>query len=544
MQFGKRAVDQAYGAILAHTVRLDSFVLKKGKKLTLEDCEKLSTAGLSEVTVARLDADDLHEDEAAIKIATAAAGNSIRAEAAATGRSNLYAEQAGLLLVDRSLIDQLNRIDPAITIATLDEHAPVEAGRMVATVKIIPFAVPRTHVFDALHSIGERGQPLDVQPYRPLRVALISTTLPGLKPQLIDKTTQVLKQRLAPAAAPLIHEAIVDHDEPALEAALKDTLASNPDLIIVFGASAIVDQGDVIPAALKRAGGETLQFGMPVDPGNLLLLGELDGTPLLGAPGCARSPKENGFDWVLSRLLAGINVTQDDIIRMGVGGLLMDIVSRPRPRDAQMQETQTDDQRKIAAVILAAGRASRMGGPNKLLAEFDGEPQIRRIVLAALHSQASEVVVVTGHQASRIEKALTGLNVRFVHNSDYANGLSTSVRTGIEALEAEADAALVILSDMPKLTAEHFDHLIDAYQPDTGAHIVLASTHGKRGNPVLWSRRFFRDLIALEGDTGARHLLASYAESLVEVDLGAAASVDIDTPEALKAAGGTLPDTP
>ena len=171
---------------------------------------------------------------------------------------------------------------------------------------------------------------------------------------------------------------------------------------------------------------------MPVDPGNLLLTAELDGRRVIGAPGCARSPKENGFDWVLQRLLADIDVTPEDIVAMGVGGLLMEIVSRPQPRDPA--EPVGDAAPKIAAVILAGGRSSRMGGPNKMLATLDDKPLVRIAAEAALASQADPVIVVTGHMRVAVAAALDGLDVTFAHNPDFADGLSTSLRSGIGAV--------------------------------------------------------------------------------------------------------------
>ena len=164
--------------------------------------------------------------------------------------------------------------------------------------------------------------------------------------------------------------------------------------MVVFGASAIADRRDVIPAAVEAIGGRIEHFGMPVDPGNLMLIGTARGQPVIGAPGCARSPKENGFDWVLMRLLAGLPVSRADITGMGVGGLLMEIVTRPQPRDEPVKA----DGRRIAAIILAAGRSTRMGGPNKLLAEIGGRPLVRIAVEEALASRAQPVIVVTGHQ--------------------------------------------------------------------------------------------------------------------------------------------------
>jgi molybdenum cofactor cytidylyltransferase len=123
----------------------------------------------------------------------------------------------------------------------------------------------------------------------------------------------------------------VPHDAAALARELADQ-AGEAELIVVFGASAIADRRDVIPSAIEAAGGQVEHFGMPVDPGNLLLMGSVAGKPVIGAPGCARSPKENGFDWVLHRILADVPVTRADITALGVGGLLMEIVTRPQPR--------------------------------------------------------------------------------------------------------------------------------------------------------------------------------------------------------------------
>jgi molybdenum cofactor cytidylyltransferase len=269
---------------------------------------------------------------------------------------------------------------------------------------------------------------------------------------------------------------------------------------------------------------------MPVDPGNLILIGRAQGFPVLGAPGCARSPKENGFDWVLMRLLAGLSVTRADVTGMGVGGLLMEIVTRPQPRVAQGAA----EGRKVTAVVLAAGRSTRMGGPNKLLAELNGKKLVRIVTEQALASTASPVIVVTGHQRAEIEQALSGLDVRFVHNPDFAAGLSSSVKAGISAIADDTDGAVVCLGDMPLIDARLIDRLSKAFAPDSGALIVVPVAAGRRGNPVLWSRRFFPELMTLDGDIGARHLIAKHADAVTEVEVeGKSAFLDIDTPEML-----------
>jgi molybdenum cofactor cytidylyltransferase len=271
---------------------------------------------------------------------------------------------------------------------------------------------------------------------------------------------------------------------------------------------------------------------MPVDPGNLLLIGRARGVPVVGAPGCARSPIENGFDWVLMRLLAGLKVARRDLTGMGVGGLLMEIVTRPQPRISPG----ADSNNNIAAVILAAGRSTRMGGHNKLLAELQGKPLVRVVVEQVLASKVSSVTVVTGHQAAEVERALRGLNVTFVYNPDFPTGLASSLKAGIGVVPKEAGGALICLGDMPLIDAHLLDRLIAAFAPDRGMLIAVPISDGSRGNPVLWSRRFFGELMSLEGDIGARNLIAQHTEVVAEVaveDQGA--FLDIDTPQALAA---------
>jgi molybdenum cofactor cytidylyltransferase len=533
MKFGAVPIVEAEGGVAVHSIRKDGFVLKKGTRIGPTEIAAMKLAGITEVTVARLEPGDVSEDAAAADIAAALAGDGVRIEDAFTGRVNLFAEHAGVLVVDKQAIDRLNRVDEAITFATLAAFAPVVEGEMIATVKIIPFAVAAAAREAAVAAARETAPLIRVAPYRIRSVGILSTLLPGLADKVVAKTLKVTQDRLAPSGAAIVAERRVAHDARALASALQEVEKAGAELILVFGASAIADRRDVIPAAIESIGGRIEHFGMPVDPGNLMLVGDLMGHPVLGAPGCARSPKENGFDWILARLLAGLPVTRQDITGMGVGGLLMEIVTRPQPREASREAPQPDG-RRIAAIVLAAGRSTRMGS-NKLVAEIKGEPLIRVAVEQALASRADPVIVVTGHERERVEKALADLKVRFVHNPDFADGLSTSLKVGLAAVPLEADGAIICLGDMPQVRAAMIDRLIAAFDPARGALIVVPTIEGKRGNPVVWSRRFFPELAALQGDVGARHVIGTYGEALVEVPADRTALVDIDTPEALSA---------
>lgn len=540
MWFGSVATAEAEGALLAHSVRRPAVALKKGHKIRLHDIAKLLEAGIAEVVVARLDPGDLQEDAAAERLARAVDGGGLRREPPFTGRVNLFATHAGVTVIDVAAIDATNRIDPAITIATLPAHAAVERDRMVATAKIIPFAVPEPLVERAETMARDAVR---VAPYRARKVGLVATALDHLKPSVMDKTRRITEQRLAPSGSTILAERRVPHDAAAVAQALAELRDEGAELFLVFGASAIVDRLDVIPAGIEAAGGQVVHFGMPVDPGNLLLVGRLADLPVIGAPGCARSPKENGFDWVLSRLLADIPVTASDITAMGVGGLLMEIPSRPQPRERPQPVSSPKPVQapRIAGLLLAAGRSRRMGGPNKLLARLHGRPLVEIAARNAIDAGLAGVTLVTGHEAEKVGAAVAGLDLAVVHNPDFAEGMASSIRAGVQALPDDVDAVIVLLADMPAITPDVLRQLAAAYDPAAGRTIVVPTVNGKRGNPVLWDRRYLAELARLEGDTGARHLIGQYADAVAEVEIGDAARLDLDTPEALSAAGGEVP---
>jgi molybdenum cofactor cytidylyltransferase len=542
VKFGDTPIDEATGAILAHSWRANGVNFSKGRRLSAEDVAKLKAAGAASVVAAHLDTSDIHEDQAAESVARALAGDGIEITAPFTGRCNHYARAAGVAVIDRQRVDALNELDESVTVATLPPYARVTPRQMVATVKIIPYGAPRAAVDRAIEVAKASNQPMvSVAPFKPMRAGLVQTRLPGTRDKALDKAVSTTGKRLTSLGSTLVGERRVDHDASAIAEALRELKKEGCDIYLVAGASAIVDRHDVVPSGIEQAGGNVIHFGMPVDPGNLLLTGELDGKPVLGLPGCAKSPKYNGFDMVLERLAAGLPVGRAEIVKMGAGGLLAEIPTRPKPRDEESEDTGAQQAPKVAVLLLAAGRSTRMGGPNKLLQETDGAPLVVHAVKAALASQAVEVVVVLGHMADQVKAAIeqaadTKAKLRFVTNPAFADGLSTSVRTGIAALGKDIDAAIVQLGDMPGVNSGLLDRLMAAFSPVEGRSICVPTVGGKRGNPVLWDRRFFAEMAKVSGDTGAKHLIGEHADLVCEVEMsGAAAITDIDTPEALAA---------
>jgi molybdenum cofactor cytidylyltransferase len=535
VKFGDTPVTDAKGAVLAHGTRAGDVVFKKGRILTADDIQALSDAGVESVVAARLEAGDVDEDSAATRMAAAVAGDNLDIGAPFTGRSNLFADVPGVVVYDPTALTALNRVDEALTIAAVRPFSSVRTRQMVATIKVIPFAAPESAVAAVEAAAGADAPLLRIAPYKAFDVGLVQSRLAGTKESVLDKTVGAIGGRLDALGSRLAEERRCDHMTDALADAIRHMQAQDCGMILIAGASAITDRRDVVPAAIERAGGEIEHFGMPVDPGNLLLLGHMDdGAPVIGLPGCARSPKRNGFDWVLERLLAGLDVGDDDIEAMGPGGLLKEIPSRPLPRADIASVADVPTAPRIAALVLAAGQSRRMGRANKLLAEIEGVPMVARVANAVSASKADPVVVVLGHQSDGVRQCLADTPATFVDNPAYAEGLSTSLTAGLAALPDDIDGVVICLGDMPRVRADEIDRLIAAFDLEDGRAICVPTHLGKRGNPVLWAKRFFDEMSDLRGDVGARHLIGEYEELVAEVEMrGDGVLVDVDTPDAL-----------
>ena len=533
MRFGRVSVADAAGTVLAHAVRVGGRTLKKGRVLSTSDVEMLERDGVDTVIGATFDPGDVAEDRAAEAAAQALAGGGVRVGAPFTGRCNVFAATDGLFLVSTADVDRFNAVDEALTVATLSAPRAVREGEMLATVKVIPFAVPGTVLDRALAGLGT-DSPIRVARFESMATAVIQTRLPATRETVLDKTSRVLRSRIEALRGRVVDDARCEHDAAAVATAVGHALDAGADLVLVAGASAIVDRRDVIPGGVVAAGGEVLHLGMPVDPGNLLLLARCRGRPVLGLPGCARSPALNGLDLILERLAAGLDVGPREVMAMGVGGLLKETAARSQPRRGS-RAARPARAANVSAVVLAAGQSTRMGPINKLVVPFDGRAMVRAVVDALESSSARPVVVVTGHEAHRVEEPLAGADVRLVHNPGYRQGLSGSLRAGLAALPDSAEAAVICLGDMPLVTSAHVDRLVSAFDPDEGREICVPVFEGKRGNPVLFARRFFEEITALRGDTGARHLIGEYEEYVCEVAMDdRAVLVDVDSPRALR----------
>lgn len=510
MKFGKFPLTETRGAILAHTLHLKGLVIKKGTRLTDSHIAEISKSGIESVVCAKLETGDVDEDQAAHRLAQGVMGGNLTLSDARTGRCNLIATTDGILEVNPGQIFYINNQDEALTIATLAAGARVRKGQMIATIKVIPFAVSEKSLNNALQQT--LTPPLFVLPFRKHKAGLILTRLAGGKEKVLDKAATTLQHRLQERGNELSEQIRCHHDEAEISSAIEQLQQKKCQLIIICGATATIDRCDVVPTGIVMAGGSVECYGMPVDPGNLLLTGMLGASKVIGMPGCARSPKLNGFDWVLDRHLCGLTINRSDLSAMGVGGLLEEMPSRTLPRELAVASDAFEPSlsiQNIAVIILAAGKST----DTNILSEM-----LKNTIHSARESQARNVIVVTGFNGELVSGNLDELDVEVIHNPDFDQGISSSLQHGLNALSPDIDGAVICLADMPWVSPQQIDQLINAFDPASDQAICVSTHNGRRGNPVLWGRHFFPEMMQLKGQSGARRLINKFQEFVCEVE--------------------------
>ena len=534
MQLAEFATTDCTGLVLAHRQNFVGSSLAKGTVLTDQHVAALIAAGVEKLVCARPDHSDIHEDDAAARLAALLSPKNFDFSMAATGRVNIKVPQQGLIRYDREVIRKINEIDERITFALVQHNQLLVAGQMAATLKIIPFFVPETSL-QKIEDLVANSPAFSFHPLRQARVALIQTRIDGQADRLFAATKNVTVARLQVLGCDLVASHICRHNRQEVAELIISCTQTGAEIILVCGGSAIIDRQDELPQAVVMAGGAITQLGLAVDPGNLLMFAKIGKLPVIGMPGCARSPKLNGLDWVLQLILADIEMTRAEFADMAAGGLLMEIASRPLPRAIATRPKQPD---RLVGMLLAAGQSRRMGGQNKLLADIAGKPMVRHVAEAMCDAGIDDLTVVIGHQADQVAAALDQLPVNLVFNPQFAAGQGHSVAAGIAGLDDSVTDVVIALGDMPLVSVETLRQLIAAHQActDHQRRITLPSAAGKRGNPVIWGSAFFPELKQLRGDAGGRQVLQDHfaAHNPVESTTSTIFQ-DIDTPAELQA---------
>ncbi len=322
MIFDNFLIDEAEGCLLAHTLRTEDWVIKKGTFLDTDMIGKLRDAGMEHVTAVRLADEDVGEDEAALAVGRKMAGEGVYVKEPVHGRCNLVADSHGIAVLNAEGIEDFNLSKGDAMVATVAPFEVVKPKGIVAKIKVIPYGVPKSELDTQLSILQEPI--VSVSPFKPLKAGMILTRALGTKDKLLQKAERTMADRLEVLGGTLASVEHCEHDYDAVSTALRKMVDQGFDLVLLLGATSTSDVADVIPAAIQQNGGRLCQVGIPVEPGNLLVMGDIEEIPVVGLPGCARSQCLNGIDLVLPRLMAGLPVGADDLMRMGVGGLLAD----------------------------------------------------------------------------------------------------------------------------------------------------------------------------------------------------------------------------
>lgn len=542
MKFGDADIDSCLGGVLAHSQKLGTRRIAKGSILDAELIDAFRAQGVTSLVCAMPEAGELDENSAARDIAqqlAKAAATSIEVSKAVTGRVNFKAKKAGILRYDRRDLQAFNLVHEGVGLSLPVHNQLLQAGQMAATLKIIPYFLHR----DVVSALSKHLQSRPLFTFHPLsskKAYLIQTRGAALPDKVYTATETVTRNRLHELGSSLIGASVCAHKKDALMSEIQTARQSGAELVLICGGSAIADRQDVVPIAIEQLGGQIDQLGLAVDPGNMLMVATWQGMPIIGMPGCARSPKLNGFDWVLHLLLAGITLSRDELADLAAGGLLNEIAARPLPRIRAVQAPSIPvSPPKMACILLAAGQSRRMGSENKLLMQIKDKPVIRHVAEALVAADLGDIYVVTGHQAEAVRTALGDLELVFIDNPDYAAGQASSVARGIAALPEQVSDVLIALGDMPLISAELISALLRHHVNSSHSdlpQITLptypssqAADTVKRGNPVIWSRAFFAELAALTGDQGGRQILADYPAHIQHLhwpDAGVFADVD------------------
>lgn len=316
-------LEEAVGHILRHNLSSPDGrkAFAKGHRIALADLPRLAELGLERLRVAVLEPGDVHEDEAARRLAAAVCGPGVQARPPAASRVNLLADADGVVRVDVAALFEINAID-GLTVATLSSYALAHARQRVATIKIIPFAVREGDLARA-EAIGRASRHvIALSPLRQLDVGVILVGSAAARTRIEAGVYPAIESRVVELGSRVLAMRYVESEEQLIAEAIGQLRADGAQLLVIAGETSIMDRDDVTPQGIRLAGGRVEHYGAPVEPGNLLLLGYLDALPVLGAPGCVRSRDVNIVDLLLPRLLAGEQITRRDIVELGHGGLL------------------------------------------------------------------------------------------------------------------------------------------------------------------------------------------------------------------------------
>lgn len=318
------SVYDAVGMVLAHDLtqiipgEFKGSKFKKGHVIAREDIEVMLSMGKKHLFVVDKEETDIHEDEAAMRIAAAAAGKGIRLVAPGEGKIELVAEYDGLLKINTAMLNQLIDQDE-IMFATIHENQLVKKGQKVAGTRVIPLFVNESIVAGA-EKVCLSGHLVEILPLKQLKIGLVTTGSEVYTGKIQDAFGPVLKKKFGDLGSIVVNQLFADDDEEMIAGCINQLIKEGADMIGVTGGMS-VDPDDKTPTGIRKAGGHIITYGAPVLPGAMFMLAYIGTVPVVGLPGCVMYSRVSIFDLIVPRILAGEIPTRSDIKKLAHGGL-------------------------------------------------------------------------------------------------------------------------------------------------------------------------------------------------------------------------------
>ncbi|WP_090819825.1 molybdopterin-binding protein [Paenibacillus sp. yr247] len=321
-------VEDAIGMILPHDLtqilpgEFKGRLFRKGHQVTEADIPALLSIGKEHIYVMELQPGYLHEDEAALRMAKAIAGDELKLTEPHEGKVNVKSTIHGLVKIDKTFVDRVNAIDEVV-LSTIHSNTVVEAGASLVGTRVIPLIVDEAKVVEVERLAAARREEgftlLEVKPFRKLSVGVITTGSEVFKGRIKDKFGPVVKEKVAQLGSEVVDQRFVSDDSEAIVGEIHALQALGVDLILVTGGMS-VDPDDRTPGAIKQAGARVVSYGTPMLPGSMLMIAYLGDVPIMGLPGCVMHDPYTSFDVLLPRICAGETIVRSDITEMGYGG--------------------------------------------------------------------------------------------------------------------------------------------------------------------------------------------------------------------------------
>ncbi len=534
MQVNEVKVFEAEGLILANDIELKSSIIKKGTKLSSSNISSLKLAGLETISCYKPNKNDIDAKTAIGMVAAAITGNNTAYILNDDGYCHIFAEKNGIIDIDEVRINRFNNSHPDIFINTIKKDEIVKKDDLLAVIRIIPYLINIDEVNNTIHTNTGQGSLISVADFNIKTTTLIQTTMPDTEEQLTSSTKIYLEELLLKADCKLKSDIKCEHNSEDIANSIYTAINQGAEFIIISPAKPTYGKSDIIPTALKESAIDIYKIHIPVETGfDTILAYKGKRIPVIQIPHNYHLGNNDTINKLICKLISKQKFNIEDITQLGFGSLSIksNITNKTKSELLSGTSTKAKGKSTIAAIILAAGRGTRMGGNNKLLHEINDEPLFLQSIKSALKSKASPIIVVTGFEADRTEEYLRAYDVVILRNTGYKMGIKTSIDLALSSLPHSVDGALLIPADMPGITTEHIDKLIKSFKPNKKEALCISEFEGVKKNPILWPRNLFADANLIPDNSHLRPVFLEHTDytkavkTKNELDI-----IDINTP--------------